>query len=182
MDFTAFSHGQITSKLWLCENLEPYLVNYSNTAILGSWYNTLGFMLMNRNNKKFLNITGIDQDPNVKIIADQICNAYLRDFDGPINNITADALTHDLKVFDTVINCSCEHMTDDWFSSVNSKTLVCIQSSDMGIAGRWDVSNPASDIDSLDKRFPLTNVLFQGIKEITYADWSYKRFMIIGYK
>jgi hypothetical protein len=73
-------------------------------------------------------------------------------------------------------------MTDDWFSSVNSKTLVCIQSSDMGIAGRWDVSNPTSDIDSLDKRFPLTNVLFQGIKEITYADWSYKRFMIIGYK
>ncbi len=49
MDPLSFSHGQTQSKLWLCETMEPHLPQNAVVAILGCWYNMLGFMLITRN-------------------------------------------------------------------------------------------------------------------------------------
>ena len=56
MDFLSFSHGQTQSKLWLCETIEPYLPKDAVVAILGCWYNTLGFMLLTRNQSMYQHI------------------------------------------------------------------------------------------------------------------------------
>ena len=49
-NYDAFSHGLVTSKLWLCEELENVIHNNNvkNPAlnILGSWNNLLALMLL----------------------------------------------------------------------------------------------------------------------------------------
>ena len=77
MDFLSFSHGQIQSKLWLCENLEPFLPNNSIIANLGSWYNVLGFMMLTRSQDKIQSILGIDIDPSATLIADKMNQAWM---------------------------------------------------------------------------------------------------------
>ena len=76
MDFDSFSHGQIVSKLWLCEQLEQYIDKNRDITILGSWHNVLGFMLSVRKPGYYKNILGVDSDINVIEIADKITNAW----------------------------------------------------------------------------------------------------------
>jgi len=75
MDYTSFSHGQVSSKLWLCAELETYIPVDARVAILGSWYNVLSFMLLTRNASRYQRILGIDKDPGTKEIADRITDA-----------------------------------------------------------------------------------------------------------
>ena len=75
MNFDSFSHGQIESKIWLCDQIEPFLPPTANIVNLGGWYNVLGFMLKVRNPRRNLKITNIDADPETKPIADRICDA-----------------------------------------------------------------------------------------------------------
>jgi hypothetical protein len=180
----AFSHGQIQSKIWLCEKLEPYLPKNANVAILGSWYNILGFMLLSRNQYKYNLITGIDIDKEVKSIANNITNAWQCMSDQKILNITADANEINLDTYDTIINCSPEHMsTNDWFHNIPENKLVCIQSSDVNsMSDEWLVCNPNNSLDEFIHKYPLSKYMFMGTKEINYDDWGYKRFMVIGIK
>ena len=43
MDFDSFSHGQIRSKLWLANRIDPYMGK--KAVILGSWHNITAFIL-----------------------------------------------------------------------------------------------------------------------------------------
>jgi hypothetical protein len=45
INFDSFSHGQVKSKIWLCENLERLLPDNAKVLTLGSWVNILGFMI-----------------------------------------------------------------------------------------------------------------------------------------
>lgn len=182
-DLTAFSHGQIVSKQWLCEKLEPILADGMRVAILGSWYNLTGFLLLVRNKKRLAKIDGYDTDSNALAIADKICNAYLSDFGGPVHHYNRDAAQIDLNDYNVVINTSCEHMDRSWYDNVRSSTIVCVQTSDMTPEiGRWDVSNPYPTMDSFQRSFPVSRLMFGGQKEIAYSEFSYRRFMVIGTK
>lgn len=178
-NWDAFSHGQILSKLWLCETLEQFLPNSCSIAILGSWYNILGFMLKVRGNQQ--TITAYDLDPAATNIADKITNCW--SMSGPIINKTADVNTIDLSVYQVIINTSCEHMSDQWFMSVTPGTLVCLQSSNLDIAtDPWLISNPSTTIESFVKKFPMAKSVYQDKLSIDYATWGYERYMKIGYK
>jgi hypothetical protein len=52
MNLDSFSHGQIASKLWLCDHIEQYVTDNSRVAIVGSWYNVLAFMMLTRNESR----------------------------------------------------------------------------------------------------------------------------------
>ena len=179
----SFSHGQIQSKIWLCEQLEPHLTkNKINAAILGSWYNILGFMLLTRNQSKFNLITGIDIDQTTKPISDMITNAWQCMSDQKIANIIADANSYNLSSFDVIINCSPEHMeSNDWFHNIPMGKLVCIQTSDVdSMSDEWLVCNPNRILSEFVEKYPLSEYYSVGLKEISYEEWSYHRFMIIG--
>jgi hypothetical protein len=183
MDYSAFSHGQTQSKIWLCETLEPYVPNNAIIANLGSWYNLLGYMMLTRNYKKYQSILGIDIDPNVKSIADNLCEGYMLGKDSKLQNITSDANVFDYQGFHVVINCSVEHMDSLWFYRVPKGTLICIQSSDVvNNDSIWKITNPNISLDVLKEKYPLSHYIFMGDKHIGYEDWGYNRFMIIGVK
>lgn len=176
MNYDAFSHGQMKSKLWLAEKLEPYKLG--NIVVLGSWYNVTALVLKSRNcpNK----ITGIDIDPEVKPIADKICNMWI--IEGSVENITGDA--NNITVpYDVVINCSSEHMTTEWFDNIKPGTLVCIQSSDVTDPEYpWLIKTASPNIESFKQKYNLSTTLFCDTLRIQYDSWGYDRFMLIGIK
>jgi hypothetical protein len=181
INFDAFSHGQIDSKLWLCDLLEPQLKSNCKIAIAGSWYNLLSLLMLSRRSHGYQLIRGIDIDSEAVKVADKICNAWTMRENRIVDNCVADAGTFDYTDFDCVINCSVEHMASDWFSQVAPDTLVCIQSSDViDPEYPWLITNPNPDMETLVKKYPLSQTLYQGEKEINYGSWGYKRFMIIG--
>lgn len=184
MDFLAFSHGQTQSKQWLCENLEPFLPNKATIAILGSWYNILGFMILTRNHKRCQSILGIDIDPDAIKVADQICQGWMIGSDTQLRNELGDANTRNLQGFNVIINCSPEHMeSNEWFDNIDSGALVCIQTSNMDLNDDvWKVTNPNRTLDEFAKKYPLSHTLVSTVKDITYDDWGYQRYMIIGIK
>lgn len=185
MDYTSFSHGQISSKLWLCEELERFIHANIKIAILGSWYNVLSFMLLTRNANRYQYILGVDKDPETKEIADRITEAWRIGKDHKVENKIADADLENLSGYDLVINCSPEHMENNqWFENIEEGTMVCIQSSNVQTADDdiWKCVNPNRSLGQLKAKYPLSKYLFCDLKEIRYHDNGYDRFMIIGIK
>ena len=184
MDLSSFSHGQIQSKLWLCERLEKYIPNNAHILILGSWYNILGFMLAVRNKKKYNFITGLDIDNDVKETADALCQGFNISPNCLINNITADANLYDTKGFDCIINCSPEHMdSNNWFANIKPWTLTCIQTSNVVTDNpSWDIKNPNPNLETFANKYPMHRVFERKTKTFQYNDWGYDRYMLIGLK
>lgn len=194
-DLNSFSHGQITSKIWLCEELEKYCKLNDNLYILGGWHNVLGFMISVRKPNFFKKIHNIDINSDVIEIADKICDTWinvLHATNSHIINTCADSNAYDLQVnpeTDIVINCSVEHfIANDWFNTLPTNTLVCLQSSDMKVkeiidsVETWQQNQPNRDLATFLNRFPLKEYLYVGTKTFEYPDYGYNRFMMIGRK
>jgi hypothetical protein len=184
VDLDSFSHGQIKSKLWLCQELEKYLPDNPKLTILGCWYNVLSFMLLTRNPDRYVSITGIDIDSDAIDIANKINNAFTID-DGLINHITHDANNYSYIGTNVVINCSGEHMSSNkWFENIPYGTIVCVQSSNViDTCYPWSVTNPSPDIDSFAGKYSLSKTYFLDILPIRYKhSQGYDRYMLIGIK
>lgn len=184
MDLNAFSHGQIQSKQWLCETLEPYMPHGSSILVLGCWYNIIGLMLLTRNPHIHQFIKGIDIDPEAIQIANQVCQAYTIQPMVKMNNQLADANTFDSNGYNVIINCSLEHMSsDEWFNKISRGTLVCLQSSDVNIQDSvWDIKNHIPTMNHFLERYPLSYYFYRNVKYFDYGNSSYNRFMCIGIK
>jgi hypothetical protein len=184
MDPLSFSHGQTQSKLWLCENIEPMLPNSAIVAILGCWYNMLGFMLVTRNQHYYQHVLGLDIASEAITGANTLCEGYMFGYDTTkINNKCADANTYNLQGYNVVINCSTEHMTSEWFDNIDPNALVCLQTSDHDNQEEpWLISNPTKSLDEFVAKYPMREILYSGSKFFQYPDVSYNRHMIIGRK
>jgi hypothetical protein len=77
---------------------------------------------------------------------------------------------------DTIINTSCEHMSNDWFNTINKKQLVILQTNDNG---NFDGHiNTCQSQEEMHERYPMSKILFSGgLKTPIYT-----RYMMIGYK
>jgi hypothetical protein len=183
MNYDAFSHGQIKSKLWLCEKLEPQIQPQSNTMILGCWYNILGFMMLTRNPYRYRSIVGIDTDQEAIDIADKVLDRWIVE-NRKVHNMALNANALDYTDMDTVINCSSEHMeSNDWFDKIPEGTLVCIQSSNVTETGEpWFIKNPSPTLESFTQKYNLSKTHFADTLRIDYGSWGYDRFMLIGIK
>jgi hypothetical protein len=184
MDFSAFSHGQMHSKIWLCEILEPYIKEQSKIAILGSWYNILGLMLNIRKPNYHNYIIGFDIDEDAIKIADSITESWRFYPKKILENIQADVNDIGLDYFDVIISTSVEHITENiWFDNIKSNTLVCIQSSTIGKdIESFLVTNENKSLSDLKNKYPLSKIVYEGELDFDYPVNPYKRLMIIGYK
>lgn len=183
IDFTAFSHGQVESKLWLCNQLEPIInKNFStpvNISVLGGWYAVLPFMLFVRDRIQIGQISSYDIDKKVERIADNINNAWVCD-NWKFKSYTGDANSVNLESFDVVINTSAEHILDkSWFENLNDQ-LIVIQSTDQ-IHDDDDPHDYCFSLDQLISMYPMNRV-YQGEKKFSYPDKEFTRYMIIGFK
>jgi hypothetical protein len=66
-----------------------------------------------------------------------------------------------------------------WFENIPKGTVVCLQASDMIDK---DHVNAMSSIRDLMIKYPLDEVLYDGIKRFEFEDKAFNRVMIIGVK
>ena len=182
IDFNAFSHGQIQSKIWLCEELEKHLpTTYAQVAIIGSWYNVLGFMMLTRDQARYNLIMGIDVERESVEVANKIVNGWSIGMDFKARNTCDDISNYNLNSYNVVINTSCEHMSRDWYHRVNPYQLICIQTSNMVTDDPgWNITNPNPTMEDFKNKYPLGQILFEGEKVFDYGHLSYSRYMLIG--
>ena len=185
MNFDSFSHGQIQSKLWLCEELENHIPANQTVAILGGWHNVLGFMMLTRRPSHYRRIINVDTDLAAIATANKLCDAWIVNSVDTTNvlNIVGDCNSETIIInsANVIINCSVEHFeSTEWFFNLPKGTLVCIQSSDViDENAPWSVKSPNPDMKTLIERFPMEHI-FMGTKRIQYAHFGYNRFMLIG--
>lgn len=179
IDYTAFSHGQIESKIWLCEELEKRIPDQSRIALLGGWYGLTAFLLLSRRKTSVQYIRSYDIDPKVELIADNINNAYV--YEGwKFKAFTQDVNTVDFTEFNVVINTSSEHVLDKtWYNNIKNQ-LVVIQGTDQ-IHDDNDTHDYVFSLEQLVEKYPM-NVLYKGQKTFMYPEKFFNRYMLIGFK
>lgn len=187
MNYDAFSHGQIESKIWLCEELEPFLKHNSVIWVLGSWYNTTALLLHTRKPYFYKMIVGYDNNPLCKDIADKVCAAWTIHAPIRVTNFTADVNELDWSnPPDCVINCSAEHFdSQQWYKNVPNDVLLCIQSTNIDDPNLpWLIKHPSTSFVHFEHNYPMQDKLFHGIHRVKMRSDSsgYDRFMMIGYK
>lgn len=188
VDSDAFASGQIGSKLWLCEVLEQiWAANFGTKPatiwVLGGWYAVLPFMLFTRNILPIETIRSFDIDDSATQIANKVGNLWESD------NWRFRAITQDVNTLSyseligknpIVINTSSEHMSDTaWFERIPSSCMTVIQNTDMPLD---DHVSRCMSLEEMAEKFPLREVWFSGSIEFKYPDWSFTRYMRIGYR
>jgi len=178
-DYTAFSHGQIESKIWLCAESEKFIPTRAKIALLGGWYGIISLLLFSRRQSSIDYIRSYDIDPTVESIADKINNTWVFD-KWKFKAITADVNSVDFSEFDVVINTSSEHILDrSWFDKLTTQ-LIVIQGTDQ-IHDDNDDHDYVFDLVQLKDRYPMLN-FYEGQREFVYPDKTFNRFMLIGRK
>jgi len=188
--YESFSHGLISSKIWLCEELERIMFNQSivNPAvnILGAWHNTLAFMMIVRKPKYYGVFNCYDLDNNAIDVANQICDTWKHEYP-KVYNHAADASKIDFtstgneSIF---INCSVDQFEGvDWYDKIPANRLVCLQTTNMSTDQTlWQVKQSSSNIVEFTERYKVGTLLYSGQKKIEYHGLTYDRYMMIGIK
>jgi len=178
MNKDAFSSGQISSKLWLCEELERTCWTSNETAIYGGWYALTAFLLLSRGKFKVHHIRSYDVDPDCESIADMINENWVwRDWQ--FKAITEDCNIIKTKA-DLVINTSTEHFdSKQWFDNLDYGTRVILQGNNMP---HDDHIVHSENLLQFLNHYPLTKIKYRGQLDFEYPTWKFTRFMVIGIK
>lgn len=173
----SFTHDLTTSKVWLMQELAKIKPNITTVYILGSWYGNLAlYMHLDPllNVKKIINVE-TDQD-----MLDQ--SERMLDHIGARNveHMYKDANKLDyrqLGMDGAVVNCSLTDMDGtNWFKHIPDGTVVVMQARD------HDPGYQFHSTDDILKKFPLSQVLYQGKLKLKDPETHYHRFMVIGRK
>jgi hypothetical protein len=191
-----FSRGQIKSKLWLMEELRNVVSgNELGTVVLyGGWYATIAHFFF-----KFFSpskLYSIDLDPGTVEVADSFNKRQ-----GEDNNWQFKAFAYDVNQLNytdkgfvipadntkmgvtqvsvkptVVVNTSCEHMNDDWFTNLPDGQFVVLQTNDY--FANEQHTNCVNSVNEALSKYKFNEVYFSGELDTQL----YRRFMIIGKK
>ena len=79
-NYDSLSDGQIGSKLWLCDNLEPIVrKNFDEPIeiwIYGAWYGILPFLFLSRNSFPIKKLVLLDLDQNANEVSRHFLNHW----------------------------------------------------------------------------------------------------------
>lgn len=186
LDQDAFASGQILSKLWLAETLEDVIKHENITdplkiLILGGWYGQLHLIFRIRKRLKIESTVSVDIDPEVQHVAELLNETWVWQF-GKFSAVTADAndFVYSPADFNMVINTSVEHMhSTQWFDLVPQGTLTVLQSNNML---HDDHHNTHANLHDFTEEYTINKCYYHGVKQFAYADFSFKRYMLIGRK
>jgi hypothetical protein len=168
----AFWSGQMKSKEWLIDNLEPFVTKSSRIEIHGGWVGVLASMIF-QSKIPVRYIASIDIDPLCEHVATMMNK--IEEQDGRFK-----AITHDMcKVpvhGDVIINTSCEHITQEqyelWLARLPKESLIVLQSNDYKIDEHIRI---ASTLDEFKQQSHLKEVWSGQLKTQLYTRW-----MIVG--
>ena len=141
-----------------------------NTLFIGSW---MGFKTKLFSDYCKLTINELELDERCKAVS-EIWNADNKNYK---EHIQGDATKLDkefYKNFTTIINCSCEHMSDEWYYNVPDGTVMLLQSNDFDIPQHTNIVKNMKDMKEKYK--------MKYIYSSTLQCTVYKRFTLAGIK
>jgi hypothetical protein len=188
----SFSVGQLKSKLWLLDELSKIKKSLGMIFMYGGWYGILAKLMFECDDIPFEKIRSFDLDDSCHEIAESINRPVVMD-GWQFKATTLDVLKITIPLAyttlrrdgseveltespDTIINTSCEHMTDKWFNEIPVKTIVVLQSNNFTEVD--DHINCVGSINEMKMKYPMEHIYFEG--ELILDD--YTRYMIIGIK
>jgi hypothetical protein len=188
-----WAHGQVKSKLWLCEHLERIQSDLKPAGpwviwIYGAWYSMTAFLLLARDKCQVDHIRGLDVDPKACEAADIMNNRWtyedwrFKAFVKDCNKVDfkEDSVAMQSRVPDLVINTSCEHFDSAaWWDHLPQGQLVALQSNDMT---HDEHVNNCRSLEDFCARHPLGDLYFKGEMSFDYGELKFRRFMLIGKK
>jgi hypothetical protein len=168
----AFWSGQMKSKEWLIDNLEPFVTKPSRIDIHGGWVGVLASMIF-QSKIPARYIASVDIDPLCEHVATMMNK--IEEQDGRFKAITQDMCTVPVHG-DVIINTSCEHITQEqyelWLARLPNKSLIVLQSNNYQIP---EHVRTAKTLEEFKEQSHLTEVWSGILKTQLYDRW-----MIIG--
>ena len=180
----SMNESQLISKMWLVQELLNLNIKPINISLLAGWFAQYTVPLLIDNFKTIEWIENFEMDRGIKNVAYKFNKRYKDDkkYKVSIKNVMFDNLVSlSSPNFDTVINCSCEHMypmskfRELSNTGVNNNTLYVLQSSDD--TQYDDHINCVNDADELAEQSNLIDVMYAGKKLLPNG---MSRFMVIG--
>ena len=180
----SMNESQLISKMWGVQELLNLNIKPINISLLAGWFAQYTVPLLIDNFKTIEWIENFEMDRGIKNVAYKFNKRYKDDkkYKVSIKNVMFDNLVSlSSPNFDTVINCSCEHMypmskfRELSNTGVNNNTLYVLQSSDD--TQYDDHINCVNDADELAEQANLIDVMYAGKKFLPNGTI---RFMVIG--
>jgi hypothetical protein len=180
----SMNESQLVSKMWLVKELSNLNVKPVNISLLAGWFAQYIVPLLYDNIKSIEWIENFEMDRDIKRIAYKFNTRYKKDdkYKVTIRNVMfGNLISLSSPTFDTVINCSCEHMypmskfKELKNTGVSDDALYILQSSND--TQYDDHINCVNDADELADQANLVEILYAGEKLLPNG---MTRFMVIG--
>lgn len=170
----AFWQGQMKSKLWLIDNVKPFINVPVTIDIHGGWVGTLSSLIF-QSGIPATKIRSIDIDPSCALVAINMNKP--EEIAGKFEAVTADMCEIHSEA-DVIINTSCEHISQVqynlWLGALPNKSLLVLQSNNYDIPEHVRTANTLTEFIEQSQ----IEVLWSGSLELPL----YTRWMIIGRK
>lgn len=170
----AFWKGQIRSKIWLIENLRPFVNKSVRIEIHGGWIGTLASLLF-QSGIPISKITSLDIDSSCEQTA--FTMNKIEEMEGRFAAITANMIEVNTEA-EVVINTSCEHISqieyETWLSNMPNDAILVLQSNNYVIPEHVRIANSLEEFIGQSH----IEVLWAGVNQLPLYD----RYMIIGKK
>jgi hypothetical protein len=180
----SMNESQLVSKMWLVKELSNLNVKPVNISLLAGWFAQYIVPLLYDNIKSIEWIENFEMDRDIKRVAYKFNTRYKKDdkYKVTIRNVMfGNLISLSSPTFDTVINCSCEHMypmskfKELKNTGVSDDALYILQSSND--TQYDDHINCVNDADELADQANLAEILYAGEKLLPNG---MTRFMVIG--
>ena len=180
----SMNESQLVSKMWLVKELLNLNVKPVNISLLAGWFAQYIVPLLYDNIESIEWIENFEMDRDIKQVAYKFNTRYKKDnkYKISIRNVMfGNLISLSSPTFDTVINCSCEHMypmskfKELKNTGVNDDALYILQSSND--TQYDDHINCVNDADELADQANLAEILYAGEKLLPNG---MTRFMVIG--
>ena len=180
----SMNESQLVSKMWLVEELSNLNVKPVNISLLAGWFAQYIVPLLYDNFESIEWIENFEMDRDIKSLAYKFNTRYKKEdkYKVSIRNVMfGNLISLSSPTFDTVINCSCEHMypmskfKELKNTGVNDDALYILQSSND--TQYDDHINCVNDADELADQANLVDILYAGKKLLPNG---MTRFMVIG--
>lgn len=173
----SFTPDLVFSKYWLMRELNDIQPDISTMYVLGSWYGNLALFLHRYGQPHVDQIINVETNSEFLSTGKKILDQAGAD---NVQYMLANANKLDYRQVDdssVVVNTSLTDMLGRaWFDNIPSGTLVAMQARD------HDPGEKFSSPQDIEKKFPLSKVLYSGSLDLEDPETEYTRFMVIGIK
>lgn len=173
----SYTPDLVFSKLWLIRELAKITDHVSTMYVLGAWYSNLAMLMTLNPEVKVDHIVNVETDPEFLRVGQKMLAQRGADNVEFMHKNANDLDYRQLGRNGAVVNTSLTDMKGrDWFDNIPSGTMVAMQARDHDPGAQF---HSAKDIQ---KKFPLSKVLYSGGLQLQDPETEYTRFMVIGTK